>query len=86
MKALDIGNKSARNSINLCYWTLGRKYKIGDGVNKDLNETYAYYKLAAVSNPDLRHYIETLEKDMTPEQIEAGERRSKEIQVEFESK
>jgi hypothetical protein len=84
-KALAMGITSARTSIDFCYASLGSAYKNGRGVNKDLNEAYAYYKLAAVSNPSLKHYLETLEKDMTPEQIEAGEKRSKEIQTEMEA-
>jgi hypothetical protein len=86
-KALAMGITSARRSIDFCYTSLGSAYKNGRGVDKDLNEAYAYYKLAAASNPNItKQYLETLEKDMTPEQIEAGEKRAKEIQAEYEAK
>ena len=87
-KAIAAGNVSAKNLLAECYQTFGSKYKNGRGVDKDLNEAYAYYKLAVATNPanpSLKHYLETLEKDMTPEQIEAGEKRSKEIQAEIET-
>lgn len=84
-KALAMGNNNAKNSIGECYQTLGSRYISGRGVEKDLNEAYAYYKLAAVNNNYFaKHYIERVEKNMTPEEIEAGEKRSKEIQSEME--
>jgi TPR repeat protein len=88
IKALSSGNTSAKNSLSECYQTLGLNYKNGRGVDKDLNESYAYYKLSLATNPanpSLKHYLETLERDMTPEQIEAGEKRSKEIQTQMEA-
>lgn len=84
-KALAMGNSNAKNLIGECYQTLGSRYLSGRGVEKDLNEAYAYYKLAAVNNNYFaKRYIERVEKNMTPEEIEAGEKRSKEIQSEME--
>lgn len=81
-KSLALGNTNAKNSIGECYQTLGSRYLLGRGVEKDLNEAYAYYKLAAVNNNYLaKRYIERAEKNMTPEEIEAGEKRSKEIEA-----
>jgi TPR repeat protein len=85
-KSLALGNTNAKNSIGECYQTLGTRYLSGRGVDKDLNEAYAYYKLAALNNNYFaKRYIERVEKNMTPEEIEAGEKRSKEIQTQMEA-
>ena len=86
-KSLALGNTNAKNSIGECYQTLGTRYLSGRGVDKDLNESYAYYKLAALNNNYFaKRYIERVEKNMTPEEIEAGVKRSKEIEAEIEAK
>ena len=65
---------------------LGCLYTNGLGVLKDFVEAYAYLNLAAVNDTSDRELRDKLEKQMTPSQIEAAQKRSKELQKEIEAK
>jgi hypothetical protein len=65
---------------------LGGLYMNGLGVLKDFVEAYAYLNIAAVNDVLDRELRDKLEKQMTPSQIEAGQKRSKELQKEIEAK
>jgi Sel1 repeat len=71
-KAAEQGDEYAQSSLGLCYYE-------GDGVLKDTVEAYAYFNLAGITSEKVRGCRDTLEKKMTPSQIEAGQKRSKEL-------
>jgi len=76
-KAAEQGDATAQ------YW-LGLYYHSGFVVSKDPVEAYAYYNLAGITFEMARNERDKLEKEMTPSQIEAGQKRSKELQAEME--
>ncbi|NBY42109.1 MAG: hypothetical protein EBQ49_02160, partial [Verrucomicrobia bacterium] len=65
---------------------LGYCYDTGTGVLKDQVEAYAYYNLASITNEVAQKNRSVIEKTMTQSQIEAGQKRSKELQKEIETK
>ena len=79
--------KSAQNGSVLAQLDLANLYLKGEGVKKDPVEAYAYYySLAAVG---LSKYAEqqakSLEDILSPSQIEAGQKRSREISAIIEA-
>ena len=78
--------KSAQQGdVNAQVW-LGYCYDTGTGVLKDQVEAYAYYNLASITNELAQTNRSIIEKTMTQSQIEAGQKRSKELQKEIETK
>ena len=71
-KSAEQGYAEAQYNLGVCYYN-------GEGVLKDLVEAYAYYNLAGITLEDARNNRDKLEKKMTPSQIEAGQKRSKEL-------
>jgi hypothetical protein len=66
---------------------LGLAFQLGEGVPQDAIEAYAYFNLAGAQfSRFAREELEKLEKTLTPEQITAGQHRSKELQKEIEAK
>jgi TPR repeat protein len=65
---------------------LGGFFKNGFGVPRDIVEAYAFYDVAGNFLDDARSEKKKLKELMTPLQIEAGKKRSKELQVEIETK
>ena len=61
----------------------GRCYGFGEGVAKDEVEAYALYNIAAISVPMAAEARGALEKQMSPDQRAAGQRRTKELQKEI---
>jgi hypothetical protein len=55
-------------------------------VLKDSVEAYAYFILAGINSDLARKKRNELEKEMTPAQIRAGQKRSWELQVEIDSR
>ena len=64
---------------------LGIIYYEGEGVEKNVVEAYALYKLASVRNEIGLKKRDEIAKEMTPEQIAAGEKRVMELRKEFKS-
>ena len=62
---------------------LGLCYLKGQGVANDPVEAYAYLNLAGASLGGARDNLANIEKNMSREQIAAGQRRSKEIKEEI---
>ena len=77
-KSAEQGNDGAQFSLGICYAE-------GEGVMKDLIEAYAYYNLSGITW-ELGRRREKLEKEMTPSQIEAGQKRSLELQAKIDSR
>ena len=68
----------------LADYNLGGCYANGEGVAKDQIEAYAYWNQGTVEYA--RKKLAALEKQMTPEQIAAGKKRTKELKRELEDK
>ena len=79
--------KSAQNGHVLAELELANLYLKGEGVKKDPVEAYAYYySLAAVGfSKFTEQQVKVLEDVLSPSQIEAGQKRSKEISALIEA-
>jgi TPR repeat protein len=73
--------KSAEQGFAPAQNNLGNLYYYVEGVLKDPIEAYAFYNLAGITLEKARKKLDILEKEMTPSQIEAGKKRSKELQT-----
>ena len=81
VEALKWFRKSAEQGDAIAQFELGVCYYEGDGVLRDPVEAYAYFNLAGITSEPARKCRDKLEKEMTPSQIEAGVKRSKELQA-----
>lgn len=81
-EAAEGGRSSAQLDLAVMYWR-------GEGAPKDLVMAYTWLKLAA-QNKDLTHMVETnmigLSEQMSPEQIEAGDKLASGLMAEIEQK
>lgn len=75
-KAADQGNAQA-------LYNLGVAYAEGKGVPKDTVEAYAFFNLASVKNEQALKIRDLFAKQMTGQQIEAAQMRTKELQKEL---
>ena len=71
-KAAEQGNASAQYTLGVCYCS-------GEGVLRDPVEAYALFNLAGITSELARKSCDIVERRMTPSQIEAGDKRSKEL-------
>ena len=78
-KAAELGFAPAQFNLGICYFN-------GAGVAKDEIEASAYVNLAGITYEAARKHLAILEKQMTPDQIDAGKKRTKELQKEIEAK
>jgi TPR repeat protein len=78
--------KAADQGLTDAQQLLGNRYFNGEGVTKDIVEAYAYYNLSPITIESARKNLETLEKVMSPEDRQRGQKRSKELQQEFAAK
>jgi len=84
-EAIILFRKSANQGFVNAQYNLAGCYEYGDGVQKDQVEAFAYFNLAAMSLKVAREERDILKKQMTPLQIEAGQKRSMEIVKEIEA-
>ena len=79
--------KAAEQGSSHAQYTLGLCYASGIGlVAQDEVDAYAYWDLAGITNEFARNHLAVLEKQMTADQIAAGQERSKELQKAIEAK
>jgi hypothetical protein len=78
--------KAAEQGDLLAQFHLGICYASGEGVAKDTVEAYAYYNLAGVADEHARKNLAILENKMSPDEVAAGQKRTKELQKEIEAK
>ena len=74
LKSAEQGSDHAQIKLGYCY------YK-GEGVTKDPVEAYAYFNLAGVTRPLAEQNRKELEGVLSSSQLEAGQKRSKELQA-----
>ena len=77
-KAADQGNARAQYTLGICY-------RDGEGVAKDEVEAYALLNISEINYSTAVVAREDLEKQMSPDQRAAGQRRRKELQKEIEA-
>ena len=78
-KAAEQGDASAQSN-------LGVRYYNGQGVAKDFVEAYAWWNLASATDKDAAEKRDILEKTMTPQQVAAAQKRTKELRAIVEAK
>jgi TPR repeat protein len=78
-KSAEQGYGPAQSNMGVCYAT-------GEGVLKDEIEAYAYWNLAGITLEEARKNLAILEKNLSRDEIAAGQKRSKELQKEIEAK
>jgi len=79
--------KAAEQGSSHAQYTLGLCYASGIGlVAQDEVDAYAYWDLAGITNEFARNHLAVLEKQMTADQIAAGQKRSKELQKKIGAK
>jgi TPR repeat protein len=78
-KSADQGNTSA-------YLFLGYAYERGQGVGIDKVEAYAYLTLALADSSSARGELDSMTRGMTPNAIQKGKLRTKELQKEIDDK
>ena len=78
--------KAADQGCDVAQYNLGMNYYKGDGVEKNAVEAYAYFKLAANTYKKAQKRCDLLKKEMTKEQLQAAQRRAKELQALIEAK
>jgi TPR repeat protein len=70
--------KAAEQGDVLSQWALGNSYRFGDGVTKDEIEAYAWF-MTAGNFPMALYGRAAIEKSLSPQQIQSGQKRSKEL-------
>jgi len=95
-----VGEGISRDMVQAAFWFrkaseqgqadalyyLGNCLSKGEGVAKDEIEAYACWNLAGVTNEDARANFSMLEKKLSREEVAAGQKRTKELQKEIDSK
>jgi hypothetical protein len=78
--------KAAEQGVDEAQFNLAYRYYSGLGVAKDFVEAYAYMNLAGITMEAARKSLIGLEGEISPEQVAAGQRRTKELQAEIFAK
>ena len=78
--------KAAEQNHAVAQNNLGFSYKAGNGVRKDYVEGYAWLNLAAKTDGGAAQSRNNLERDMSPQQIAAGKKRTEELRAQIEAK
>jgi TPR repeat protein len=78
--------KAAERGHAFAQYKLGRCYYQGDGVAKDYAEAYAWWNLLSTRVKDAAEKRDILEKTMTPQQVAAAQKRTKELRAIVEAK
>ena len=78
-KAAEQGDAKGQCNLAACYAR-------GTGVAKYPVEAYAYWNLAGITVEVARNNLAILEKEMSPDQIAAGKKRTKELQKEIDAR
>ena len=85
-EAAKLYRKAADQDHALAQWNLARCYLNGSGVEKDYTQAYAWFNLAGKTVEDARKGRDQLERKMSPEQVDAGQKRTQELRAQIEAK
>ena len=78
--------KASEQGDLLAQTILGHCYAAGEGVAKDQIEAYAYWNQEGTDKHSPLKRLATLERQMTPDQIVAGKKRTKELKRELDAR
>ena len=78
--------KASEQGDLLAQTILGHCYAEGEGVAKDQIEAYAYWNQEGTAKHSPLKRLATLERQMTPDQIVAGKKRTKELKRELDAR
>ncbi len=79
-------SKAAQQGDATALLELGDLYSTGKGVAKDEVEAYSLYNIAGITIDEARLKLTKLEKNLSREEVAAGQKRTKELQKEIETK
>ena len=79
-EAIKLYHEAANKGIPQAQLCLGSCYIDGKGVSRDRVEGYAYWNLASSRLELAQKFLSDLEEKLTPDEIAAGQRRTKELQ------
>jgi TPR repeat protein len=77
--------KAAGQGNALAQRSLGIGYDAGIGVDKDYVEAYAWYNLASTMDKDAAKGRDAVEEKMSPQQVAAAQKRTKELRAIIEA-
>lgn len=81
-KAMDLFTKAARQGFAEAQFNLGVMYALGESVVPDNVQAYAWFSVAKTAgNPRAQEALNSLEKQMTPEQIAQGKELAAALQA-----
>ena len=78
--------KAAEQGDDRAQYNLGISYYNGEGVAKDMVEAYAYLNLASASDEFAKEGLALLEKKLSMKEIEAGQKRARDLQRAVEAR
>ena len=78
--------KAAEQNCAIAQSNLGSCYYSGRGVDKDYVEAYAWFNIAAQERKIAAEKRDALENKMSPQQVIAGQKRTKELRGQIEAK
>jgi TPR repeat protein len=79
--------KAAKQGDPVGFYNLGQLYEYGAHVSEDSTKAYAYYSLALLEKTEISELamesLAALKAQMTPAEIQAGEREIKKLMSEY---
>ena len=79
-EAVRMYRKAAEQNLAQAQCSLGLCYYQGEGVAKNAVEAYAWFSMAAGTDADAARSRDRLERELTPQQFKAAQKRAKELQ------
>jgi tetratricopeptide (TPR) repeat protein len=85
-KAVKMYRKAADQGLAQAQWRLGLCYYTGEGVARNAVEAYAWFSMASVTVAEAARNRDKVEKELSPQQFKAAQKRTKELQSQIEPK
>ena len=85
VEAVRMYRQAAEQNLAQAQWRLGLCYYKGEGVTRDAVEAYAWFSLAARTDSEAARNRDLLEKELTPQQFKAAQKRTRELQSQIEA-
>jgi len=84
--AVRMYRKAAEQNLAQAQWRLGLCYYRGEGVARDAIEAYVWFSLAAKTDSEAARNRDRLEKELTPQQLKAAQKRTRVLQSQIEAR
>jgi len=78
--AVRMYRKAAEQNLAQAQWSLGLCYYKGEGVARNAIEAYAWFSMAAKADTDAARSRDQLERELTPQQFKAAQKRTQELE------